>query len=110
MLLLIDENVPDSVTRFPRERGHDVRLVRELFPAGIADPVIAALGDPLSAVVVTWNYRDFRALASRIPSGNRHVFRRLSMIAFRCRESRGQQGIADEIDRVRLRARANARR
>jgi hypothetical protein len=29
---LIDENVPDSVSNFFRERGHDVRLVRDLLP------------------------------------------------------------------------------
>jgi hypothetical protein len=94
MLLLIDENVPDSVTRFCRERGHDVRLV------GTPDPVIATLGDPWSAVVVTWNYRDFKALASRIPPGNRRHFRRLSMIAFRCRESHGARRLADEMDMI----------
>src|SRR3954463_5465523 len=100
LLSLIDENVPESVTRFCRERGHDVRLVRDLFPAGTPDPVIATLGDPWSAVVVTWNYRDFKALASRIPSGNRRPFRRLSMIAFRCQESRGAQRLAEEMDMI----------
>jgi hypothetical protein len=100
MLLLIDESVPDSVTRFCRERGHDVRLVRDLFPVGTPDPVIATLGDPWSAVVVTWNYRDFKALASRIPPGNRRHFRRLSMIAFRCRESHGARRLADEMDMI----------
>lgn len=51
MLLLIDENVPNSVAEFLAERGHDVRLVRDLFPAGIPDPVIATIGDRLSALV-----------------------------------------------------------
>lgn len=32
MLLLIDENVPNSVAGFLADRGHDVRFVRELFP------------------------------------------------------------------------------
>jgi predicted nuclease of predicted toxin-antitoxin system len=76
MLLLIDENVPNSVAEFLAERGHDVRFVRDLFPAGTPDPVIATIGDRLSAVVVTWD-RDFERLVKRIPEGNRARFRRL---------------------------------
>ncbi|MFN0060953.1 MAG: hypothetical protein ACKVPX_00340 [Myxococcaceae bacterium] len=37
IVFLIDENVPESVTRFLRERGHTVHLVRELLPAGSFD-------------------------------------------------------------------------
>jgi hypothetical protein len=48
MVLLIDENVPDSVTNFFVERGHEVILVREALPAGTADQVVAAVGDRLS--------------------------------------------------------------
>ena len=40
-LLLIDENLPNSVAEF--------------FAAGIPDSVIAKVGDRLSAVVVTWD-------------------------------------------------------
>ena len=43
MALLVDENVPASVATFLADRGHEVRLVRELFPAGTPDPVIAAV-------------------------------------------------------------------
>jgi predicted nuclease of predicted toxin-antitoxin system len=53
VLLLIDENVPRSVAEVFARRGHDVRLVRDLFPAGIPDLVIATIGDRLSAIVVT---------------------------------------------------------
>ena len=62
MLLLIDENVPDQVAAIYRARGHEVLLVRDLFPAGTADEVIARRANDLGAVVVTWNYRHFRAL------------------------------------------------
>jgi predicted nuclease of predicted toxin-antitoxin system len=91
MLLLIDENVPESVAAFFRERGHDVRLVRELFPRGTPDPVIATLDDRLAAIVVTWNHRDFKRLAARIPAGTEQRFRHLSRINFRCNEVRGRQ-------------------
>jgi predicted nuclease of predicted toxin-antitoxin system len=69
MLLLIDENVPNSVAEIFASRGHEVRFVRDLFPAGTPDPVIATIGERLSAIVVTWD-RDFEQLVKRIPEGN----------------------------------------
>src|SRR5262245_52223758 len=89
MLLLIDENVPSSVSEFFASRGHDVRYVRDLFPAGTPDPVIATIGDRLSAIVVTWD-RDFEGLVRRVPEGNRAKFRRLGRISFRCNETQGR--------------------
>lgn len=89
MLLLVDENVPTSVANVFIERGHDVRLVRDLFPAGTPDPVIATVGDRLTAIVVTWD-KDFDRLISRVPKGNRARFRRLGRISFRCNEVRGK--------------------
>ena len=100
MLLLIDENVPNSVVEFFKERSHDVRLVRDLFPGGIPDPVIARVGDELGAIVVTWNHRDFKALASRIPKGNVQLFRRLGRVNFRCHEARGRQRLEQLIESI----------
>ena len=99
MLLLIDENVPNSVAELLQERGHDVRYVRDLFPAGTPDPVIATIGDRLSAVVVTWD-RDFEVLAKRIPAGNRGRFRRLGRISFKCNEVRGRALLEQWIDMI----------
>jgi predicted nuclease of predicted toxin-antitoxin system len=90
VLLLIDENVPDSVAQIFIERGHEVRFVRDLFPAGAPDPVIAAIGDRLAAIVVTWD-RDFETLVRRVPEGNRARFRRLGRISFRCNEVHGRE-------------------
>ncbi len=99
MLLLIDENVPRSVGRFLEARGHDVRLVQELFPGGTPDPVIATLGDKLSAIVVSWD-RDFEALVSRIPKGGQSRFRRLGRISFKCNEVRGVALLERWIDYI----------
>ena len=99
MLLLIDENVPNSVAEFFMERGHEVRFVRDLFPAGTPDPVIATIGDQLSAIVVTWD-RDFEQLVRRIPEGNRARFRRLGRISFRCNEVRGREVLERWIDMI----------
>ncbi len=98
MVLLVDENVPASVTQFFRERGHEVHLVWDLFPRGTADPVIGKLGDEQAAVVVTWNHRDFKKLAARVPVGQRRRFRRLSLISFRCRESLGRRRAEELIE------------
>jgi predicted nuclease of predicted toxin-antitoxin system len=88
MNLLIDENVPQSVAEFFASRGHRVQYVKDLLPARTPDPVIAAIGDRMSAIVVTWD-RDFELLVSRVPLGNRAAFRRLGRISFRCSEPKG---------------------
>lgn len=88
MRLLIDENVPRSVAEFFAARGHTIEYVKDIFPARTPDPVIAAIGDKLSAIVVTWD-RDFESLVRRVPTGNQTAFRRLGRISFRCPEPRG---------------------
>lgn len=99
MLLLIDENVPASVAKVFADRGHDVRLVRDLFPAGTPDPVIATIGDRLSAIVVTWD-KDFDRIISRVPEGNRARFRKLGRISFRCNEVRGKALLQKWIEMI----------
>jgi predicted nuclease of predicted toxin-antitoxin system len=99
MLLLIDENVPNSVARFLAERGHDVRYVRDLLPAGTPDPVVAVAGDRLSAIVVTWD-RDFEKIIQRVPAGNRSSFRKLGRISFRCNEARGLELLTRWIEHI----------
>lgn len=99
MLLLIDENVPSSVAQFFAERGHDVRYVRDLFPGGTPDPVIAAIGDRMAAIVVTWD-RDFDTLVQRVPAGNRARFRRLGRISFRCEETQGRRLLERWIEMI----------
>lgn len=101
MVLLVDENAPDSVARFLADRGHNVHLVREVLPAGVADPVVAAIGDRLSATVVSWD-KDFKTLVSRIPHGSRTRFRRLGRISFRCRENNGKANLERWIDLIEL--------
>ncbi len=100
MLLLIDENTPDSVARFFRERGHQVTLVRDILPRGTPDQIVALVGDELHAVVVTWNHKDFKRLVSRIPEGGRRRFRNLGRITFRCSEAHGRQRLEELIEWV----------
>ncbi|MBI2766702.1 MAG: DUF5615 family PIN-like protein [Chloroflexi bacterium] len=85
MRLLIDENVPDSVAVFFRERGHRVDLVRERLGQMTPDDFIAWVGDSMGAVVVTID-KDFRAIVERVPKGGRRKFNALGRISLRCRE------------------------
>jgi predicted nuclease of predicted toxin-antitoxin system len=101
MVLLVDENVPASVAKVFEERGHDVRYVRDILPAATPDPVIATIGDRLSAIVVTWD-RDFDSIVKRIPEGNRTRFRKLGRISFRCNEVRGRALLLKWIDHIEL--------
>ena len=100
MLLLVDECVPESVTKFFRERGHVVRLVRELFPPRTPDPIIAKKADDMSAIIVTWNTRDFRKLVARIPEGNAACLRRCGRICFRVKEQEGRRYAEKWIDDI----------
>ena len=76
-----------------------MQLVRDLFPSGTADPVIAKLGEEMQTIVVTWD-KDFRAFVRRIPRGSKERFHRLSLIAFRCKETNGLTRIAAFIGLV----------
>ena len=98
MRLLIDENVPESVTQYFRSRGHEVFHIRELSLAGSSDPIVAAIGDRMEAIVVTWNQRDFRRLAARVPTGGASRLRRLGRISFRCNEAAGRRRVEEVIE------------
>ena len=61
--------------------------------------MIAAIGDRLSAIVVTWD-RDFERLVTRVPVGGRAKFRRLGRISFRCNEAKGRRLLEQWIDTI----------
>lgn len=100
MRLLIDENVPDSVAEVFRRRGHDVTLVREVFPSGTPDPIIAARANESGAIVVTWNYQDFKPLSARRPRLNQNRFPRLSLITYEVREPQGVRRTEEFIELI----------
>lgn len=101
MLLLVDENVPESVAKFFASRGHEVRYVRDVLPAGTPDPVIAAVGDRIGAVVVSWD-KDFEKLISRVPVGNKAAFRRLGRVSFKCAYPHGRRLTEKWIDYIEM--------
>ena len=101
MKLLIDENVPASVTRLFEDRGHDVVHALDLFLPGEKDEVLAAVADREEAIVVTWNAKDFRAITARkAPKGTRAKLRNLGWIFFRCKEPRGLERLEACLDLI----------
>lgn len=65
MRIITDADVAASVVAFLRERGHDVQESRDILLPDSPDPLIAKTASAQNAVVVTWNRRDFLALAKR---------------------------------------------
>lgn len=99
MSLLIDENVPDSVATFLRERGHTVHLSRDILAQGTKDPVIAKLGDHMTSIIVTFD-KDFKKLASRVSAGERQRFRHLGRISLLCPAPRTLERVTKFIDAI----------
>jgi len=93
MFLLIDENVPESVADVFRQHGHEVRYTRDELAAGAPDPLIAASGDAVGAIVVTWNRKHFKKLATRASKR----FPRLGLITFTCSEVDGAKRLETVI-------------
>ena len=99
MRLLVDENVPNSVSEFLRGRGHDVDLVRDRLGQMTPDEYIAWVGDELGAVVVTMD-KDFNEIVKRIPQGGRLKFKALGRISLKCRESQATVRIREFIEEI----------
>jgi hypothetical protein len=100
IVFLIDENVPDSVVPFLRDRGHTVHLSREVLAAGTKDPVIAKAGDLLTAVVITFNHKHFKSLVARAPMKERQKFRNLGRISLLCSAPRTLTRIEKFIEAI----------
>ncbi len=101
MRLLLDQNVADSVAAVFREFGHTVHLVRDILPANSPDPLIAAVAELDSYVLVSHD-RDFEAIAPRIPKGSRARFRKLSRISLECNEAQAANRVRQTMSYIDL--------
>jgi hypothetical protein len=80
---LVDEDAPVSVSEFLAERGHEVQHVTRIAAQrGTPDHVLAAMGNQQGAVLVTWNYRDFKKITNRKAKGAQKL-RKLHVISFK---------------------------
>lgn len=57
--LFTDENIPDSVARYMRGRGHSVFKAKAHLPEGSPDPVVATAAMKDGRILVTWD-KDFK--------------------------------------------------
>lgn len=100
MLIITDEDVPESVARFLAKRGHDVQSVRDVFMRGTEDPVVAAGVSSRNGLLVTWNRRHFKDLAKRRNSRGKLRYPGMSVLTFNCHHTEGLSRLKEVIDEV----------
>jgi predicted nuclease of predicted toxin-antitoxin system len=99
MLVLVDVNVPQPVARYLADRGHDVRLSRDLVGAQATDAAIVAAALAMQAVVLTMD-KDYTRLAQKaLTSGLSHK-RSWGLILLRCREPQALPRIQQMIEAI----------
>lgn len=84
MLVLVDEDVPQSVAEFLAGREHQTEFVREVLVPGSADILVARWADDHGAVVATCNLRHFRRLIARVPPDGYARFRHAGLLGIAC--------------------------
>ena len=103
MRFLIDEDVPVEVADLLAGRQHEVVNARDRIGLGRGKPdtTVASAADADRAIVVTCNYRHFRALISRRePTGGRRRYRHAGLIALCCEQGRAFKRLANFITEV----------
>ena len=100
MRFLLDEDVAHSVGEFLEGRGHEVFYVEEALVRGSADRLLVQWVDVNEGIVITHNYRHFRALVARVPQGGRQRFRRASRLTLSCAQTRALERVSQLIEEV----------
>jgi len=68
MRFLLDECIRRAVGDVLRTAGHNVEESRDRLPPATPDPVVSALADEESAIVVTANHKHFKSIIQRTNS------------------------------------------
>lgn len=100
MVFLIDEDVPVDVASFLALRQHTVYLVKTVLGAGSPDRSNVLFADRISAVVVTWNHKDYARLIPRRPPDNNWRYRHAGRLSFLCSHPRGQGRLEQFIELI----------
>ena len=83
---LVDENVPNDIVLFLRDRGHTVYYVGDTFVKGSPDQVLHFAAELNGLVVLTFD-KDFKRLVQQLPAGSRTSTRRSAgRISLTCTE------------------------
>lgn len=100
MRLLIDQNVPDSIAQFLRERGHDVALVRDTLGRAAPDQLIDLTAAREGLIVVTLD-KDFRRFRKQVHKNRRQSFLvGAGLIHISMRETLAVSRLIDEIEMI----------
>ena len=98
--LIVDENVPSSVSEYLRQRRHSVTLAQDVFTRGTADFVIAIAADEQGAIVVTINCKHFERLVSKRDNRGNLRFPNMGLIALDCETSVMVTRLSEFIDLI----------
>jgi hypothetical protein len=99
MLLLVDVNVPQSVSSYFASRGHDVRQTRDLFGEQATDAAIVANAVAMRAVVLTMD-KDYTRLAQRAMDSSQAKKRSWGLILLQLREPQALARVKMIIDSI----------
>ena len=72
MKFLFDHDVPDDLSYLLQELGHEVSLLRHLFPKDASDPSVFQFAYDNDFLLVTCNRDDFLELAKQSVSRDHH--------------------------------------
>jgi len=101
---LLDHDVPDDLSYFLEQLGHEVTLLRKVLPPDVSDEAVLRFAHEHAFVLLTCNRDDFLELVRSLPHhGIIIVIRRRTRAAeraalFRLLESAGEAGIQDNIN------------
>jgi predicted nuclease of predicted toxin-antitoxin system len=104
MKFLFDHDVPDELSHFLRQLGHEVRRLREELPTGTPDAEVLAHAARREWLLMTCNRDDFLKLASaQTHAGIVILIRRRSRVAeraalLRLLQRAGPEGLAGNIN------------
>lgn len=100
MLLLIDECVAPPVVNMFTRHNHSLLFVVKELGRSTKDPIIAQYADAQSAVVVTWNHKDFLALMRRKTTAGDWLFPSMGLLGYRCPPLEAPDRIESLLDAI----------
>ncbi|CDO35042.1 DUF5615 family PIN-like protein [Novosphingobium sp. KN65.2] len=99
MKFFADHCVPESACKLLEGRGHTVIRLRDVLPTDTPDPIVAKAAQDSDAILLTHD-GDFKAVAPRIPIGQRNRFRKLSKVHLAVEHVKSESRLGEAITLV----------
>ena len=101
MPVLIDECVRKAVSDVFVQRNHEVYYVAAELGQSTPDRLVAESADRSRLILVSCNYKHFKAIIARRPPTNKQEFRYAGLIDFeKCKDSRTDGRIVQTIESI----------